>query len=342
MLKAYIRYGAVTTKVRAMYGRLLTPSDWTRLVGLKTLSDISAYLRSTPAWGAAMTALPAGELTPQVFFDVLNDGVKAEYEKLYHFGSDTDRRLLEYAVYRAEYHAILSALVRLGSGGHSKLDLGAENAPLAEKSKMNLSFIQSSASFEELLADTESTVYGDVLRRLPRGQNGLPDFAGASAVLENRYYSATYDYLKEQGDEVSKKLQDRLGLEADLLNICGVLRLHRSFPASLPEMKDLLIPIRGQLADSLLNALIAAPDEAAALKLLQGTPWGKYFPPEGSPNLELLSERAMEAFCRKLIVTGSVGAYFPQVYLTLREIERAKLIRVITAVYYGIDPATVL
>jgi len=339
MLKPYLKYGAVTTKVRAMSGKLLSKADWAQIAGFKTLNELAAFLRGTPGWGERVAKLP-GELTGRALQQSLRAGLKAEYMRLYRFGGNTDKRLLRSAVFRAEYHAILSALVRLGGGAAS--DPGAREEPLAEKSKTGVALIELSASFEELLQNTAKTVYGEVLRRLPRVKNGLPNFAEASEVLENRYYSAVYADLEELGAKVSGEVMERIALEADLLNICGILRLHRSFPTSLPEVKSLLIPIRGQLTETLQNSLIAAPEEAAALQLLRGTSWAKAFPSDQELNLERLSEQAMEAFCRGLIRTVEPGPFFPQAFLTLREIEYAKLSRVITAISYGISPAAVL
>ncbi|MCL2343331.1 MAG: V-type ATPase subunit [Firmicutes bacterium] len=340
MLKSYLKYGAVTTKVRAMSGKLLSKADWAQIAGFKTLNELAAFLRNTPAWGQRMAKL-SGELTGRALQQSLRAGLKDEYTRLYRFGDHTDKRLLGYAVFRAEYRAILSALARLGGGGPAS-DLGAREEPLAERSKTGVALIELSADFEELLQNTARTVYGETLRRLPRVKNGMPDFAEASEVLENRYYSAVYADLEEVGAKVSKGAMDRIGLEADLLNICGILRLHRNFPASLPEVKNLLIPIRGQLTEILQNSLIAAPDEASALALLQGTAWAKFFPRDKELNLERLSEQAMETFCRDLIKSVQPGPFFPQAFLTLREIECAKLSRVITAISYGINPATVL
>ena len=334
-------YGAITTKVRAMTVRLLTEADWAHIAGLKSLAELTAFLRAGPAWGERLAKLPS-ELTAGELTRALRAGLRAEYTRLYRFGSDTDKRLLNYAVYRAEYRAVVSALTRLGSGGKAGPELGARELPLAEKSKADVALIEASADFTELLRNTAKTVYGDDLRRLPRGKDGLPAFAEASAVLENRYYGAVYAGLEELGGKVSKEALERVGLEADLLNICGILRLHRYFPASLPEVKDLLIPVRGRLTEALQNALIAAPDENAALELLRGTAWAKSFPPEQALNLERLSEQAMEAFCRALMKSAVPGPFFSQAFLTLREIECAKLGRVITAISYGIDPATVL
>ena len=254
MLKNYTRYGAITTKVRAMYGRLLSESDFKHIDTFKTLAELFEFLGKTPGLTDAMSKL-GGELTPDKLSVALRSVAESEHARLYRFGSRSDRTLLKSFVYRAE------------------------------------------------------TI---------------------------RYAEATNN-LRRISRELSKKALERLALEADLVNICSILRLHRSFSSSLPHVTELLIPVRDRLTDSLIAGLSAAKDEAAAIKLMGGTVWGKYFPQDGTPDLELLTERAIEAFCRRLIAGGEPGPYFPYVYLTLREIECAKLNRAIGAIRYGMS-----
>ena len=52
MTSALIKYSAVTTKARAMYGKCLPPSDWEKLAACNTLRGVYDLTARCPAWTA--------------------------------------------------------------------------------------------------------------------------------------------------------------------------------------------------------------------------------------------------------------------------------------------------
>jgi len=357
MLKSYLRYGAVSVKVRAMRGKLLKAEDFAKLRECNTVAEICAYLAQTDAWGKTFADNNA-ETDAHTAISLMRDTVASEYRRLYSFGSKPVKQVMLFAVYRAEYAAVSFALTRLcGHGGKGDTPEHYTPEPLADKSRADVNAIALSGSYGSLLTHTEHTIFQATLSALPRGEDGLPSFADADRELEHRFYSFVYEQLtKSEASTLTKPLAERLAFEVDLLNINGILRLHRRFPDSLKDYKKLMLPVRGTLTDEFAASLARVHSEAAALNLLKNTRWGKYYavdsPKQSSSDnteqsgeeldLETIAGKAMERFCKGILSLAAPGAYFPQIYLTLRELERDKLIRAVVAASYGIHPSEVL
>lgn len=261
MVSSYMNYGAMTTKVRAMYGKTLSVAQFEQLVSQKSVADAVSFLRETQSFGTAAGALPYGETNPAAIEAALHRQVADEYNRLRRFGSSMEKLFLVLAAQRGE----------LGIG----------------------------------------------------------------------CYTTIFRELKRSGD-IAKPLLKLIALEADLLNINSLLRLHHSFPASLPNAQELLIPVKGQLSPELVERLIAAHDEDEARVILGNSVWSKYYPRDAEIKLERQFENIMEAFCRKLITMSEPNPCMAQSYISLREIERDRVIRIIEAIHYGIDPHKVL
>lgn len=131
------------------------------------------------------------------------------------------------------------------------------------------------------------------------------------------------------------------GAEADALNIVYILRL-RAFPASAAGADELLLDVRDKLTPELTRKLLRAPDDRTALQILEKTPWGSVFTSLAPGELEKQYVVYMEAFCRRVLAGGRPGLTAVQAFVTLKDLERQRLNRLIAAVEQGIDPALVV
>ena len=92
----------------------------------------------------------------------------------------------------------------------------------------------------------------------------------------------------------------------------------------------------------ILRTLQAAKNADETLELLRKTRCKKYLEGINLQKIESFYYEAMEAFCRKIIKSPEPSICVPVAYLTLRDMECKKLIRLIEAVNYGVDPKEVI
>lgn len=153
------------------------------------------------------------------------------------------------------------------------------------------------------------------------------------------YDNADYEKLSECIERSYRGLsrlamKKLLGAEADMLNLVYLLRLRR-FPASLDGARERLIPVRMALGKKLIDALLAAPDDDAVLRLLQPTPWADTLRDISPAALDSAYERYMESFCQKLVAGGDPSAAVPMAYMMLSELARLRLTRLIQRTKQG-------
>ncbi len=332
---------AIATKVRALYGRMLAEKDWERLCRSKSTEELVWALRGLPAWKAAMELLPSDHTITQEFSAALWNQVTDEQVRICRFATMQDKRYLELISYQYELKRILAALRRL-SGREEGGNPLAGHAFFLEKCRLDETLLETCTDWQGLLRATERTVYARALHTIGLESRGLPSYAEAASILEIRSYTAVFEFLhKKYTGPQKKRLEEYLGTQADCLNLTHLLRLKQYYPDVLQDLGDLLIPIRYHLTDTMIRQIRQAPDTEHVKALMRSKPWSKRF---GEDTLvpEQAYDLALIDFCRKLINDPESGVCTVQAYVTLKQIECRRMIRVYEAVRLGVDPVRVL
>ena len=342
MLKATMKYSAVSAKVMALYGKMLTEDDWRHLCGCASVTDITSFLRNNKDWIETVSGLPASPSVPKLQTAVLKK-VYTEYERLFKFSYLEDKKYLIFTLYRAEYGYILETLRRLQSKENPVKTIEMTDF-MRKHSLVDIGALESCADFQGLMEAVSGSIYEQTLKRLPINQEtGFPSYRDAEIFFKSQFYKTVFSFAKNDYKGLGKqKLINFLGTEADLLNIVSILRLQRYFPGSLNKANEMLIPIYNQLEPKIVNALVEANNENEALNILRKSSCRKYLEGLDLQKLENLHNDSMEAFCRKIIKSPDPSICVSVAYLILRELECKKLNRLIEAVDYGVDPKEVL
>ena len=342
MLKSRMEYGAMSAKVLTLYGRLLKDEDWRRLYDCKTAGDVYSFLRGHPGWSTAMSALPPSP-TPQMLELTIDKALFADFEKLYTFSGLADKEYFKFFIHKLEYEYILSALVERNPG-----EVSPRSASITEfmqaHSSVDLDALAQAKNFAAVLAAVKGSIYEKPLSEMrPDPATGMPSYWEAGVLLEHTYFKAMFSFLtKRYKGSGTKQLREIIGTEADLLNIISIIRLQRSFPASLEKADDLLIPVSYRLKPDFCHALENARSETEAFELLRRSPFASSFENADPGNLEALYYRTMDRLCRKLVKPAEPDIGVPQAYLILKELECKKLMRVVETIGFGLDPKTLV
>lgn len=340
MLKSRMEYGAMSAKVLTLYGRLLKEDDWRRLYDCRTVGDIYSYLRAQKGWSTAMSALPPSP-TPQMLELSIDKALYTDFEKLYNFSSLEDKGYFRFFIHRLEYEYILSAIVEKNAEGRAPRS-SAIAALMHSHSSIDIDALDQAKNFSAVLAAVKGSIYEKPLSEMkPDPATGMPSYWEAGVLLENTYFKAMFSFLtKRYRGSGAARLREMIGTEADLLNILSIIRLQRSFPASLERADELLIPVSYRLKPELCHALAGAHSETEAFELLKRSSFASSFENMDPENIEALYYGTMERLCRKLIKSAEPDIGVPQAYLILRELECKKLMRVVETVGFGLDPKT--
>ena len=252
-----MKYSAVTAKVRAMHGKLLTASQWESIQSAGSLRSVWDILRRCPGWSAVGDAPP-------------------------------------------EMAAMIQALAGQFSDDCHRIGLFLESGDREE------------------------------FRLFCRHQ-----LAEAAMTPE--------DYQRWWASVLHRDMNIRrvVGAEVDAMNLVYILRLRR-FPQTARRAKEYLIPIHYELREETVDRLLKAADDQAVLEILGQTRWGEIFKSLAPGALEKQYQHYMELLCHHLLTSSNAGVGVAQAFLILKDMERRKLIRVMSAVQSGVDPHTVV
>ena len=231
-------YGALSAKIRALYGKRLRADDFARLAGLKNEAELLEALRQHPGWSRALSLVPPGawSYVGRVEMEgALRDELRLEYRSLSYYVPREDKPLMQFQLRAAERSALLAALRRLKTGRYAKEPPPTSAVPL--RLRLDEGALASCTSYDQLLDAARDTIYAPVLRHLRPSRDGaLPDFTLAEAALRTAYFSHLYRIVHCQyTGRTQKVLLRALGEQIDLLNIIHVLRLKTYFPQTEPE-----------------------------------------------------------------------------------------------------------
>lgn len=243
---------------------------------------------------------------------------------------------------------------------------------VATKARAMHGKLLTAAQWESLLAAGDIRAVWEVLRKCPGwervGQVPATASAISAALLEQLYDDCRrLGYFLDEEDRATLKtflryqemergmspeeyqrwwteashkgegLRRIVGAEADALNLVYILRLRR-FPKSVQHARDYLIPIRYELRDDVIDRLLRASTDEAALQILEKTRWAGVFRSLAPGDLEKQYQEYMEVFCRRILNAADAGIGVVQALLPIKDMERRKLLRLISAVAHGMDP----
>lgn len=337
---AEMKYGALSAKVHALYGKRLRTAEFAQLAGLKSEAEILDALRQHPGWSMALSQLSPGSWTYVGRIEVehaLREELRLEYLSLAHFVPREDKPLMSFRVRVAERTAILNALRRLKVG---KYAMGMPEAPrIVLQGKLDYQALRECDSYDQLLAASRGTIYYPALLHLrPEPGGPLPDYTAAECLLRTAYYSHMYRIVQQQYSGPTKKVLLRaMGSQVDLLNIIHILRLKTYFP-DIPQEDYLpvLYPFHYRLKPELTRQLCGAENAAAVMALLEQTPYRDCFDGVEAVDAEEYYRRALYLFNKHQLISAPPSIYTAMAYLDLKEMEMMVLVNVIESVKYGV------
>ena len=339
-------YGALATKVKAMYGKRLRFADFEKMAAMGSEADVLAYLRQQPGWhqAAARIQPAAGGYVGRVELErALREQLYLDYTSLCHFVPRQDREMMSAPVLLSERDALLFTLRRLKAG---KYALPMPPVPQTVMlGKVDYRALEKCTDYDGLLAAAKGSVYHNVLAHLrARQPAALPDYTIAESLLRSVYFSHMHRLVhKHYKGQVKTLLLRALGEQVDLLNILHILRLKTYFPDTrMDDYLTMLFPFNYRLRPEFTRSLCAAPDADGVFALLRQSAYAGSFENVAVSEVEDYYRRAMYAFNVRQLMGGPPCIYTPMAYLTLRDLELEVLINVIESVKYQVPYRTEL
>ncbi|MBR3639680.1 MAG: V-type ATPase subunit, partial [Clostridia bacterium] len=215
--------GAIVAKIRSMYGRRLTPSDYGEMIAS---DSVAGYLASRPAYAEATRSI--GKASGR---RVLEDAVRrarfSDFERLLKYEITVGERLADYILSTVEVETVLRALYAITPGVEDPPGSGSFSG--SEYIDGHLSFdvgrVLGAKTVREIAETIGSSRYRAILDAFPENADAA-DFIRAEAALRAEYYTGAVALFEDEKggaacSEISRMLRDRIDLE----NVAAAYRL---------------------------------------------------------------------------------------------------------------------
>lgn len=329
-------YSGMTTKIRAMKKRLISPEQYEEITNITTVPDLINYLQTFPAYADVLSNLDAnqahrGEVESRMTFSTYRD-----FSKIYHFAGTSQRRYLKFYFMKYEI-ATLKACMRNIMDSRSKTIPVLVDKHFKQHTKLNIDNLIVSSSMEDFINNLAGSVYEKPMRKVMELENPvLFDFEMSLDLFFFSYIWNHQDLFVPKGEE--KYFVDSIGSQADLLNLMWIFRCKNYYSVSESQIYSFLISIYYNLDRNTIKAFVEAPNNDEFFKLLNSCYYGRVYGFNYVDDMEtqfggILNTIYMEDFKESPYSLACINAY-----LHLKGLEVAKVVTAMECIRYGYKP----
>ena len=333
---------AIIAKVRALYGRMLTPAQYDELLRRQSVQEISAYLREQTPYAGALEGVQDSTIHRGQLEHLLQRDLFFQYVRLTKYVRP-DEGVYPYIVADMEIGVILACLRNLISPSREREDFIASLPTyLAPYASFDLFGLAEVRSVEELVAALARTPYGPALQygldHFPPLESGRLRYTALELMLRTHYFR---DMLRRARGtahgEAAKQLREIVTLRAELINLSSIWRFKTYFGTPPDRIRPMLLPFRCKLSGRELDALVEARDAEAFMAELRRTAYGRHLEGDDGP-IEARLGPLHYARCRHLLRFSNDPQVVYVAFMMLRTMEVEDVIRIIEGVRYGMPP----
>ena len=332
-----IKYGALSGKSKAMYGRLLNRDDYNALIQKKSVSEILAYLKHNTRYGTILTDIDENNVHRVNLENALKKDVMTDYSKFFRFAGSKLKEFIKVYFRKIEIES-LKLILRAFEAGHVEYSVLEESLIfLRENDSLDIPKLALSRDLEEFLSRLYGTGYYDLLKPFINDSGEMRLF-NMEMTLDLYYIRSLKEAFERLPDKADRAIvKEMMVTEADILNILWVYRckfLH-DFPNEL--IRSYMVHITGKLGSKTIDQLINAENSEEYLAILRKSPYSFLFE---DPN-QLFFEHSYLEYIHKLHKSYFRRQPFSIVciisYLRLKELEIANIITIIECIRYGLS-----
>lgn len=337
MLKLNRSYNATVAKIRAMYGKRLTPQDYTELAARQSVADIADYLKKNTHFSQTLAPVDTTTIHRGMLEDLLGRHLFEMYRRITHFEHISGQEFYNYKIIAAEIDVILSCIRHINAKSEKQIT----NLPIYIQDMVSFDLIETAKirSFEELMEFIARTPYDDVLRGISPDENGKVDYTECEVRLRTYYLARLERTISAWGGKTAGQLNSMILTDVDLINVINSYRMTAYFGESAEDIEKNMLPFYGRLSKAKQQEIYSAPDSGEFIKRFSKTCYGRQLAELGADMNDLEYCMSLLRFRNAKLVLKSSCSAPVSVYsfMYLMEVELQNLISIIEGVRYGIS-----
>ena len=334
-MKGLLAYSGLTAKVRAMSGKLLREEDFDTLLACPDVPAAAAFLRQTPAYGAALSPMGDGEVHRERMEALIETSIFRDYAKIYNFATPMLEKYLKKYARRYETKVIKKCLRCVFVGQKPGIDIFRDPGFFTKFTEIDPEALLEAQSVPAVVEALKDTQYYEPLKTVA----GLPNMElfDYETALDIYHFRQIW---QDKGRIVSRESVDMLtrayGTRVDMLNLWYIHRARIWYQLTEAETYRIILPVHYHIRKEEIAALIAADSEEKFAQELAKTRYGRNYEELRPDNLEemyvFIMQKILRSEARKH--PYSVATLFD--YLYRKEHQDYRVTTAIECIRYGI------
>ncbi len=287
-----LKYSGITTKIRAMNGRLLKPADYEALAAMPDIRSATEYLSRHPAYAELLSQTELAVAHRSEVEKLITQGLFLDFQKIYGFCGQEQRKFLRLYYKRYEIDLIKYLFRALFSKEQQPYYISTRRSFFEKYSRLDLPQLIAADTAEELIGLLAGTEYhGPLSRVYASEQNTLFDY---EITLDLYYFSLFWKSRGKllKGSELASVTRN-YGSRIDMLNIQWIYRAKKYYNLSVPQIYAMAIPIHYKLKKQEFINMVEAADLETFLSLLKTSWYGSRY--------DLVTDGGIEQTYRQLL-----------------------------------------
>lgn len=335
MIGAFIRHGALSSKVRVLYGKRLSNDDMNEMLKKRSVGDIASFLKETPSYFDALSGINEKLVHRGQLESIIRKKLFEEYIKIYNFASGTEKTFLKTILMKYEIEQILSFIRFLRAGQPDEFIYSIPEF-IIEKSGIDFAKMSKCNNFSEFLAVLASTPFYKVL--LKYKSDDEINYTDLENVLYSFYYSLLLNkMLPLFSPDIKQNLLKSIGSQIDLLNIARIIRLKEYYNADAKMISEQLIPFYFKLNFELVHEMTEAKNVDEVYEIIKKTLYAKLFFENKFTYIEQYEYEIVLEISKAAMRSGTPSVNIPIAYFNLKEIEIKNIIAIIEGKRYNMS-----
>lgn len=333
-------YSAVAAKLKAMYSKFLTASDYEELLAKKSVNDICGYLKSAPGYSEVLADVNERNIHRGQMELLLAQELMDEYIRLYNFLNHTKRELIEFWFMRHEVEFLkleMRYIYTHEKRSSDEINQSRFDAFFETHTKINREIMRNARSLSDCIEACKDTPYAEPLIR---AENLGADFFSMGMVLDSYFYSAAWSsaerHLKGEQKELFRKL---MGSEIDMLNLMWIYRGKKYFSFKNEIIFTYLLPVRYRLTEEIIKQLVNADSIERFIDIVNSsTSYGKLFENYDKGRFPEENYRYIyNKLSKSIFVNHSESMVAIYAYLNLKEVELNNITTITEGIRYSLN-----
>jgi V/A-type H+-transporting ATPase subunit C len=338
---AEMKYGAISGKSRAMYGKLLKNDDYAALIQKKSVSDVVSYLKNNTHYNSVLSEVDEKPIHRSKLENILRCDLVNDYGKLLKFSNGRLKEFINMMYAKIEIEN-LKIIFRVFEAGHfDQIDLEDSLIFSAFCGRVNIQKMALSRNLKDFVSELKGTVYYDALRPFISESNETRLF-DLEMALDQFYLRNFLTHYKKLLSGIDRDIaKEFIGLESDIFNIFWIYRSKIFYHMDEQVIRSYTLPLEFKLTKKTMEALIKAESFEEYIGILSGTAYGFLFDNQH----ELLFERNYSELMYRTYKSRfrrypfSIASIIS--YLRLKEMELSNIVTIIEGIRYQLSEADI-